>query len=46
MESLLAERHSYEVPEILVTQVAGGHEPYLRWVLEQTSGGLPGTTPG
>ncbi len=46
VESLLAERHSYEVPEILVTQVAGGHEPYLRWVLEQTSGGLPGTTPG
>ncbi len=40
VESLLAGLHPYEVPEILVTQVTGGHEPYLRWVLDETGGGL------
>ena len=24
--------HSYEVPEVLVLPVEGGHEPYLAWV--------------
>lgn len=40
VEQVLArvrELHSYEVPEILVSEVAGGHEPYLRWVIEQSS---------
>ena len=46
VEALIVERHPYEVPEILVTAVSGGHEPYLRWVLDQTSGGLRGATPG
>lgn len=37
LDPLLArvkELHSYEVPEILVLPVAGGHAPYLAWVLE------------
>lgn len=46
VQALLAELHPYEVPEILVTQLVGGHEPYLRWVLEQTTGAPPGETPG
>ena len=46
VQARIAELHPYEVPEILVTDVAGGHPPYLRWVLEQTSGGLPDTTAG
>lgn len=46
VQERVAELHPYEVPEILVTQVAGGHEPYLRWVLEQTAEGLPGSTGG
>jgi periplasmic divalent cation tolerance protein len=29
--------HSYAVPEVLVTNVAGGHAPYLQWVAEQTA---------
>jgi periplasmic divalent cation tolerance protein len=33
----LAEVHSYDVPEILITEVAGGYLPYLDWVLEQTA---------
>ncbi len=28
----LAEVHSYDVPEILVTEIAGGYLPYLDWV--------------
>lgn len=30
----LTELHPYEVPEILVIDVAGGSERYLRWVVE------------
>jgi periplasmic divalent cation tolerance protein len=33
----LAEAHSYDVPEILVTEIAGGYGPYLDWVVEQTT---------
>ena len=29
--------HSYEVPEVLVTEIAGGEASYLEWVLEQTA---------
>jgi periplasmic divalent cation tolerance protein len=32
----IAELHSYEVPEVLVLEVSGGHEPYLEWVTAQT----------
>ena len=28
----IAELHSYEVPEVLMLAVEGGHEPYLEWV--------------
>lgn len=33
----IAEMHTYDVPEILVTEVAGGYAPYLDWVVEQTA---------
>ena len=32
----VAEMHSYDVPEILVIEVAGGYAPYLEWVAERT----------
>jgi periplasmic divalent cation tolerance protein len=32
----VAEMHSYDVPEILVIEVAGGYAPYLQWVAERT----------
>jgi periplasmic divalent cation tolerance protein len=32
----LAEMHPYELPEVLVTPVIGGLDPYLGWVREQT----------
>jgi periplasmic divalent cation tolerance protein len=28
--------HPYEVPEIIVLPVTGGHQPYLAWVHEET----------
>jgi periplasmic divalent cation tolerance protein len=34
----LAELHSYEVPEILVLEIAAGYVPYLDWVAERTGG--------
>jgi periplasmic divalent cation tolerance protein len=33
----IAELHTYEVPEILVMEVADGYRPYLQWVAEQTA---------
>lgn len=29
--------HSYDVPEVLVTDVLGGHTPYLEWVAAETA---------
>ena len=42
----IAELHPYEVPEILVTAVSDGHEPYLRWVLRETLGSSSGGSTG
>ena len=33
----ISRHHPYEVPEILVTPVIGGGEPYLRWLTEATA---------
>ncbi len=33
----IEELHTYELPEILVVEAAGGHGPYLEWVAAQTS---------
>ncbi|MCB9877370.1 MAG: divalent-cation tolerance protein CutA [Planctomycetes bacterium] len=30
----LVELHPYDVPEVLVLPVAGGHAPYLQWVAD------------
>lgn len=29
--------HSYEVPEIIVTPIVGGHTPYLNWIRQETT---------
>jgi periplasmic divalent cation tolerance protein len=34
--ALVVERHAYDVPEVLLTPVTGGHAPYLEWVRAQT----------
>ncbi|MDD1678693.1 MAG: divalent-cation tolerance protein CutA [Methanomicrobiales archaeon] len=30
--------HPYELPEIIVLPVIGGHEPYLKWIGQETTG--------
>ncbi len=32
LRARLVALHPYEVPELVVVDVAGGHEPYLAWV--------------
>lgn len=32
----ITDHHSYDVPEILATPVFAGHEPYIRWVRDET----------
>jgi periplasmic divalent cation tolerance protein len=32
------ELHDYELPEFIVTPIAGGAEPYLNWIRESTAG--------
>lgn len=34
--ALIVERHPYDVPEVLLTPVTGGHGPYLEWVRAET----------
>ena len=39
LQARVSELHPYEVPEILVLEVADGHPPYLAWITEETGGG-------
>jgi periplasmic divalent cation tolerance protein len=36
IQAAIRELHTYDLPEIIVTQVTGGHEPYLEWVRQST----------
>lgn len=38
LRARLLHLHPYDVPEFLVLAVAGGSEPYLRWLRESTAG--------
>ncbi len=35
VQSCIASLHSYELPEIVVTPILGGSEPYLGWMRDQ-----------
>ncbi|MDX6744741.1 divalent-cation tolerance protein CutA [Actinocorallia sp. A-T 12471] len=37
LAGLIAERHSYETPEIIATAIAAGSADYLTWVADQTA---------
>ncbi len=37
LRARLVALHPYEVPELVVLDVTGGHEPYLAWVLGSVS---------
>lgn len=38
----VVELHPYDVPEVVVMEVQGGHEPYLEWVRRETASGPGG----
>ena len=38
LESWLVEHHPYEVPELIILPIEGGHLPYLKWVAERPGG--------
>ena len=35
LKARLVELHPYELPEVVVLPIAGGHAPYLAWIAEQ-----------
>jgi len=37
LQDLIRQHHTYEVPEIIVTPIIGGHTPYLNWITRETS---------
>jgi periplasmic divalent cation tolerance protein len=36
LKERLSQLHPYQVPELVVTEVTDGLEPYCRWVLDET----------
>lgn len=40
LEQRVAELHPYEVPELLAIRVSEGNQPYLAWVVENTTPGV------
>ncbi|MEC9476176.1 MAG: divalent-cation tolerance protein CutA [Planctomycetota bacterium] len=34
----ITKRHPHDCPEVIALPIEGGHEPYLRWVEENSSG--------
>lgn len=39
LQARLVAEHTYDVPEVLVLPVVGGHGPYLAWVTNETERG-------
>jgi periplasmic divalent cation tolerance protein len=37
LKTALPALHPYEVPELIVVPIAGGHRPYLDWLSAETS---------
>jgi len=33
----IRELHPYELPEMIVIPLVGGHEPYIDWILQETA---------
>ncbi len=36
LQDFIRSHHAYELPEIIVTPIAGGHPPYLAWIRQET----------
>jgi periplasmic divalent cation tolerance protein len=39
LAAVLPSLHPYEVPELIAVSVAGGHPPYLEWLIAETRDG-------
>jgi periplasmic divalent cation tolerance protein len=37
LQDFIRTHHPYEIPEIIVTPIIGGHPPYLNWIHQETS---------
>lgn len=37
LQALIRTHHPYEVPEIIVTPILGGHPAYLDWIRQETT---------
>lgn len=38
LQDFIRRNHKYDVPEIIVTPILDGHEPYLEWIAGETRG--------
>ncbi len=38
LRAALVSLHPYELPELVAWPIAGGHEPYLRWIDQNVAG--------
>lgn len=41
LTEFITREHTYELPEIIVTEIDGGHTGYLEWVCMETAGVVP-----
>jgi periplasmic divalent cation tolerance protein len=37
LEKVIKDNHPYQVPEIIVVNITGGHKPYLNWLKQSTT---------
>lgn len=37
LEKEIVKRHPYDIPAIIALPIETGHEPYLQWIVDQTS---------
>ncbi len=44
LQEFIRSNHPYEVPEIIVTPILTGHQPYLDWISAETIRPSPGET--
>ena len=45
LKSVFPALHPYEVPELIMIPIMGGHKPYLDWLSAETSSDGPDTSP-
>ena len=38
VESVILEKHEYEIPEIIATSIEKGNDKYLKWIKTETKG--------